>query len=114
MKNGLYGYSYKGYYITKDCPGEKKSTFSILDTEKNVLGSAPDWHEAEWQIDKRTASHEEMELIEHLYQTELYVLSRAMMNYMRMEKQEGLTRKQKTIATWVVKVRGRRADEKPL
>lgn len=76
LDNGDYGYAYKSYYIIKDKPEQKKSTFSILDqAKKRIFSALPDFREAEWKIEVMTATKEEQEEIENLFSREVYEIN---------------------------------------
>lgn len=108
-KNGIYGHRYKGYYIVKD--GKK---FSILGTDKTVLeDDLKDYYDAEWEIDKITASPEMLKILQELYSEEIYMLSKFFDEMMKKDNAEGLTKSESDFYVWVKKIRARKAENKP-
>lgn len=108
-KNGIFGHRYKGYFIVKD--GEK---FSILGKDKTILeDELNDYYDAEWEIDKITASPEMQKILQELYGEEIYVLSRFFEEMMKKDNDEGLTKNESDFYAWVKKIRARKAANKP-
>lgn len=112
-KNGIFGHRYKGYFIVKDvCDGKK--TFSILGSDKTVLeDNLNDYYDAEWEIDKITASPEMIKILQDLYGEEIYMLSKFFAEMMDKDNSEGLTQDEKDFYEWVKKIRARKAANKP-
>lgn len=112
-KNGIFGHRYKGYYIVKDDSGVKK-TFSILGSDRTVLAdNISDYYDAEWEIDKITASPDMLKILQDLYGEEIYVLSKFFGEMMEKDNTEGLTQDEKEFYEWVKKIRARKASNKP-
>lgn len=108
-KNGIYGHRYKGYYIVKD-----GKNFSILGTDKTVLeDDLKDYYDAEWEIDKITASPEMLKILQELYSEEIYMLSKFFDEMMKKDNAEGLTKSESDFYVWVKKIRARKAENKP-
>lgn len=107
-KNGIYGHKYKGYYIIKDDPKDRKSTFSVVNEKKEVVAKDyQDFHEAEWKIDRMTLSGEERTYVESLCKLELYELSRAMSDYLGDDRV--LTKEEEQKSGWIEKIRRRKS-----
>ena len=112
-KNGIYGHRYKGYFIVKSESDGKKS-FSILGSDKTVLeDNLSDYYDAEWEIDKITASPEMIKILQDLYSEEIYMLSIFFSEMMKKDNTEGLTQDEKDFYEWVKKIRTRKAAHKP-
>jgi hypothetical protein len=110
-KNGIFGHRYKGYFIVKD---EKQEKFSILSSDKTVLeDELDDYYDAEWEIDKITASPEMLKILQDLYGEEIYMLSKFFAEMMEKDNAEGLTKDEKDFYDWVKKIRARKAADKP-
>ena len=112
-KNGIFGHRYKGYYIVKKESDGPKS-FSILGEDKTVLEeNLPNYDDAEWKIDKITASPEMLTIIQDLYNEEIYMLSKFFAELMKKDNSEGLTKDEKDFYEWVKKIRTRKAANRP-
>ena len=110
-KNGIFGHRYKGYFIVKD---EKQEKFSILSSDQTVLeDDLDDYYDAEWEIDKITASPEMLKILQDLYGEEIYMLSKFFAEMMEKDNAEGLTKDEKDFYEWVKKIRARKAANKP-
>ena len=110
-KNGIFGHRYKGYFIVKD---EKQEKFSILSSDQTVLeDDLDDYYDAEWEIDKITASPEMLKILQDLYNEEIYMLSKFFAEMMEKDNTEGLTKDEKDFYEWVKKIRARKAANKP-
>lgn len=110
-KNGIFGHRYKGYFIVKD---EKQEKFSILSSDKTVLeDELDDYYDAEWEIDKITASPEMLKILQDLYDEEIFMLSKFFAEMMEKDNAEGLTKDEKDFYEWVKKIRARKAANKP-
>ncbi len=114
-KNGLYAHRYKGYYITRqDATETKKRTYSVVDPEKNVVEDGlSDYWDAEWEIDKMTASPDLTRFLKELYGEEVFMLSRFFLDLMQKENDEGLSPEEQAFFGWVKKIRDRKSDGKP-
>lgn len=111
-KNGIFGHRYKGYFIVKD-ENDGKKTFSILGPNKTVLeDNLSDYYDAEWEIDKITASPEMIKILQDLYGEEIYMLSKFFDEMMKKDNSEGLTQDEKDFYYWVKKIRARKAAKK--
>ena len=109
-KNGIYGHRYNGLYVIK---GEEKGQFKVIDFEKKeVLTDLLDFNECIWQIDKLTASKEELSMARMLYEKPLYQLSSLFMDLMQKKSSEGLDEKNEILFKWVEKVRNRKDVER--
>lgn len=112
-KNGIFGHRYKGYFIIKDETEEGKK-FSILGADKIVLKEdISDYADAEWEIDKVTASPKVLQIIQDLYSEEIYMLSKFFAELMEKDNGDGLTSEEKDFYAWVKKIRRRKAANKP-
>lgn len=108
-KNGIYGHRYQGYYIIK---GEKNN-FTILDKDGNTFrDKLLDFDECEWEIDKATASDEDLLIIMSLYGKEIYQLSSMFVELMQKKGTEGLDPRSETLYKWVGKIRKRKANDR--
>ena len=109
FKNGIYGMRYKGYYIQK---GEGKS-FSIFDEDAQPLNETFDnTDDCQWYIDKKTASAEELAMMQRLYSKEIYDLSVAMVRFMEKKNSCGLNLDEEQVYMYVEKIRKRKAENK--
>ena len=112
-KNGIFGHRYKEYFIVKDNVNGKKE-FSILGPNKTVLDEKiADYDDAEWEIDKITASPEMLKILQDLYNEEIYMLSKFFEVLMQKDNDEGLSKDEKDFYNWVKKIRKRKAKGKP-
>lgn len=113
-KNGIHGHRYKGFYVVKSEEGKGSKNYSIVDDERNVIkADLKDYWDCEWEIDKMTSPPDLLELLQSLYNEELYMLSRFFVELMEKENREGLTRDEQEFFSWVKKIRARKADGKP-
>lgn len=112
-KNGITGHRYKGYYIIK---GDKKGQFSIWNEDKSVFkDNIYDYDECEWVIDKETADHSTMVMINMLYSKEIHELSALFVDLMKRREREGmLDERNQNLYKWVEKVRRRKAEDREL
>ncbi len=112
-KNGLFGHRYKKYYITRNESENGDKIYAVLDSEKNVVrdGLLNYW-DAEWEIDKETATPELLNTLKELYQEELYVLGDMLTQLMEKENSIGLDPDEKELYAWVKKIRSRKAENK--
>ena len=115
-KNGVYARRYKDYYIVPNGQEMKrKYIFSIMDPDLNVIASGvTDYSDAEWEIDKLTASARIMNVIRKLYDEDVYKLSSFFISLMKKRDEEGLDENEEELFELVTKVRDRKAGGKPL
>ena len=112
-KNGIYGHRYKGNYIVKDESSGKK-IFSILNPDKEVLAdNIENYYDAEWEIDKMTETQEKLKILQDLYNEEIYMLSKFLVELMEKDNKEGLNPDEKEFYEWVKKIRKRKAENRP-
>ena len=114
-KNGIFGHKHNGYYILRSggkgkLKDKEKRIFSIADASGNVIHeNINEFSDAEWMIDKMTASEEELKIMKSLYEMEIYQLSSLFVELMEKEEKDDQS---KMLYKWVDKVRNRKADEK--
>lgn len=109
-KNGITGHRYKGYYIIR---GEKRGQFEIWTEDKQVYQKEIyDFDECEWIIDKKTASSEDLAIIQSLYTKEIYELSSLFVELMQKKEREGLEENSMNLYKWVEKVRKRKVEDR--
>lgn len=109
-KNGITGARYKGFYIIK---GSEKGGFSVVREDKSVFkDSLYDYNDCEWEIDKETASEQELEQMRRLYDKEIYELSEAFVKIMQKKWEGPLTQEEEKLYKLVEKIRARKADER--
>ena len=114
-ENGIFGHKYKGYYIVKDNPDARRSTFSVMRDDSSVaLKGLPDFHEADWSIDIKTATEEEISLVRELEKKPIYELNGEVVRYAELAEVGTLTKEQKKTAAWVEKIRNRKSENKPI
>lgn len=117
-KNGIFGHRYNGYYITREeyinDAGKKKMKFAVIDEDRNVLiKDLADIWDAEWEIDKMTASPKKLELMKELYNCEIYVLTKYFSIFLDKELEGTIRPEEKEFLYWVEKIRIRKIDKKP-
>ena len=121
-KNGIFGRQYKGYFIVRnektmelpDGRSKKEKTFSVIDKEKNLIKDGfSDMWDAEWEIDKLTASPGKMKLLKKLYNEEIYVLTKYFSDLIDKEMDGKITEPEAECLKWIEKIRMRKVDEKP-
>ena len=106
LKNGIYGRSYKGYYIETQ-PGRKK-TYTVKDKDLNPLSQEfGTYEEAEWFIDKIAADETDLKIIHKMFQIDINELTAMVVNFARVDK-KSLSDDEKTLYEWSRKVRYRR------
>lgn len=115
-KNGVYARRYKDYYIVPNSQEMKrKYIFSIMDPDLNVIASGvTDYSDAEWEIDKLTASAKIMNVIRKLYDEDVYKLSSFFISLMKKRDEKGLDENEEELFELVTKIRDRKAGGKPL
>lgn len=114
-KNGLFAHRYKGYYVTRqDASDEKKRTYSVVNADKEIIEeNFSDYWDAEWAIDKMTASPELTIILKQLYGEEIFMLSKFFLELMEKDNSNGLDPDEQELYEWVRKIRARKADGKP-
>ena len=114
-KNGLFAHRYKGYYVTRqDANDEKKRTYSVVNANKEIIEeNFSDYWDAEWAIDKMTASPELTIILKQLYGEEIFMLSKFFLDLMEKDNSNGLDPDEQALYEWVRKIRARKADGKP-
>ena len=110
-KNGITGHRYKGFYIIK---GEKKGSYAIWDENKEIITDhVYDFEDCEWLIDKKTCSKEDLEIIEKLYDMEIFQLSAMFVDLMNKREQRGsLDPDDARLYEWCQKVRSRKTKDR--
>ena len=87
---------------------------AIIGKEKNIITEdLSDVWDAEWEIDKLTASPEKMKLLKKLYNKEIYVLTKYFSELIDKEINGKITEPEAECLKWVEKIRMRKVDEKP-
>ena len=111
-KNGITGHRYNGYYIIK---GEEKGKFSVWNADKSVfMDNIYDYDECEWIIDKEIANQSTETMMRMLYDKEIYELSDLLLELMQKKQRNGkLDSKSKELYDLVVKIRKRKAEDRP-
>ena len=114
-QNGIFGHRYKGYYVTREKAEGSPKTYGVADGEGNPIedGFLSYW-DAEWHIDKLTASDRMRELIEKLYGEDVHTLNKFFLELIEKQDREGLEPGEQDMLLWVQKIRSRKADGKPL
>lgn len=115
-KNGVYARRYKNYYIVPKSrqDSKRKYIFSIMDPDLNEVASGvEDLSDAEWEIDKLTASPRVSNVIHKLYSEDVYKLSSYFVSLMKKREEEGLDENEEEFFLLVTKVRDRKAGGKP-
>lgn len=112
-KNGITGHRYKGFYIIK---GDTKGKFAIWREDKSVFkDNIYDYDECEWIIDKETADPENLEIINTLYDKEIYELNTLFADLINKRDREGeLSSREQNLYTWTEKIRKRKAEDREL
>ncbi len=109
-KNGIFGHRYKGFYIIR---GESKGNFKVVSEDnKDVLTGLLDFDECVWQIDKLTASDDDIAIIRSLYDKDLFQLSSLYMDLHQKNLAGGLDESSKNLYTWTEKVRNRKDEDR--
>lgn len=113
-QNGIFGSRYKGFYIIKSEEDNKKK-FKIVDENAEIVTNEEfkDYDEAQWWIDKKTATSKEIEVIEMLYKKEIYQLTELMMQYIEKSDKEELSLEEQKVYDMVTKIRSRKANDRP-
>ena len=115
-RNGIYARRYKNYYIVPNSQENKrKYIFTIMDPDlKEIVSGVTDYNDAEWEIDKLTASPKIMNVIRKLYDEDVYKLSGYFVSLMKKREEKGLDDNEEEFFNLVTKVRDRKAGGKPL
>lgn len=115
-RNGIYARRYKNYYIVPNSQETKrKYIFTIMDPDLNeIVSGVTDYNDAEWEIDKLTASPKIMNIIRKLYDEDVYKLSGYFVSLMKKREEKGLDDNEEEFFDLVTKVRDRKAGGKPL
>ncbi len=109
-KNGIYGHRYNGLYIIR---GDKKGKFKVIDADrKEVFTDLYDFDECTWQIDKITASEDELLIARQLYEKEIFQLSSLYMELMTKKSRGELDEKSAMLFKWTEKVRNRKVEDR--
>lgn len=113
-KNGITGHRYKRLYIVRHFSPDGKKTYGICDeTGRMFSGTYQNFWDAEWEIDKFTASPELRALLKELYE-ENFVRIDAFFRELMEKKEKGeITPKEAEFLEWITKIRNRKAKGKP-
>lgn len=109
-KNGIFGHRYNGLYVLK---GESKGSFSVIDEDQKVIFSnLEDFEDCIWEIDKYTASEEDLVIAKELFEKEIYQLNAIYMDLWQKKKDGNNDPKGEMLLKWSEKVRNRKAEDK--
>lgn len=109
-KNGIFGHRYNGLYVLK---GESKGNFSVIDEDQKVIFSnLEDFEDCIWEIDKYTASEEDLVIAKELFEKEIYQLNAIYMDLWQKKKDGNIDPKDEMLLKWSEKVRNRKAEDK--
>jgi len=109
-KNGIFGHRYNGLFVIR---GESKGEFKIVDKDnKDVLTGLLDFDECIWQIDKLTASEDDLAIIRSLYDKDLFQLSSLYMDLHQKNLSGSLDERSKALYKWTEKVRNRKDEDR--
>lgn len=109
-KNGITGHRYKGYYIIR---GDAKGKFSIWNEDKTVFkDNILDYEECEWILDKETADETNLNLMQSLYEKEIYQLNEIFWDLLQKKKNKELDPKGEELYKMVEKIRRRKIQDR--
>lgn len=108
-KNGITGHRYKMYYIT----AEGRKNYSVLDPQGTAVNTAlPSFEDAQWEIDKLTASPMELHVMKELYLEDINTLQGFLIKYSEKNSDGTLTPEDAIFTDLVTKIRTRKVENK--
>lgn len=120
-KNGIYGHRYKDLYVVRTVNPEKdkngkehqKKGYYVINAEKEKLTDKFDnYWDAEWEIDKITASQDMKEFLQNLYNEDFFTINRFFLQLMEKEEKNEMNENEAEFFYWVKKIRERKAKGK--